>query len=303
MRTVRNTASCAYTDVLLRERKKEGMTEFIISTDLAKIQSQSIDANFDEMKAELTEMMTPYKSLVVTDMASAKDARAYCNKVRKSIDDARKTVKKMWISPYTAFEERCKELTAICDEASGAIDAQIKAVEEEERKLRVNTLRNYYLSCCNGVEEFLSFESIYNPKWETKSYGIQNAQNDIDKAVEKARGDLAVIRGMKSAHESSLLVEYGKTLDLGRVMLLAQKLDEMDRKKEEETQKEEESLEEEEPVAEEEPEQEAEEAEEEPTAVTEKLYTFTLEFTCTREQAFAIHDFFKSNNIKYRKVK
>lgn len=270
------------------------MTEFIIRTDLGKIQSQSIDANFEEMKAELTEMMTPYKTLVVTDMASAKDARAYCNKVRKSIDDARKTVKKMWNSPYTVFEDKCKELTAICDEASGAIDAQIKSVEEEDKKLRVNTLRNYFLSCAHGVSEFVSFDAIYNPKWETKSYGMQNAQKDIDRAIAQAEGDIAVIRGLKSKHENSLILEYSKTLSLSSAMSLAQRLDAMDRKVEEPKQEE---------APAESPEEEEPEVVEEPAAQEEKLYTFTLEFTCTREQAFSINNFFKTNNIKFRKVK
>lgn len=275
---------------------------FEIKSDaLAVIQSLDIEANFEEMRAYLTEMLQPYKSLVVTDMGAAKSARAYVNKVKKSINDSRLMVKKLYTEPLTSFENRCKELTAICDEASGAIDAQIKAEEQKEKELRISALRAFFDSSAHEIEAYITFERIYNPKWETKSYGMDKAEQDICAAIDRTKSDVEAIRAMNSPFESALLAEYAQNGDLSRVLIMKANADRVEANKanqqQDNTKSDAESSEADEPMQGYTP---------EPKRGTEaqevRTYTFTLEFTATREQAFMIKDFFKKNDIQYRKV-
>lgn len=270
----------------------------INSESLVLAQTATIEANFADTESALREMMEPYKNLVMTDMATAKTARAEVNKVKKSIDDSRKLVKKLWTAPLAAFEDKCKTLTGICDEASGAIDSQIKAEEQKEKELRINTLRNYFNSSVHGLEDYITFDRIYNPKWETKTYGMANAEADIDREIELTAANLEAIRAMSSPFETELLLVLQETGDMSKVLRKKAALDALNAKKEEHA------------------------AERDRTAVeaigasdhTEtppppvereiaaKTYTFCLEFEATKEQAFMINDFFKKNNIKFRKV-
>lgn len=278
---------------------------FEIKSDaLAVIQTLDIEANFEEMRAYLTEMLAPYKSLVATDMGAAKSARAYVNKVKKSINDSRLMVKKLYTEPLAAFEDKCKALTAICDEASGAIDTQIKAEEQKEKELRINALRAFFDSSAHEIEAYITFERIYNPKWETKSYGMEKAEQDICAALDRTRADVEAIRAMNSPFESALLAEYAQSGDLSRVLIMKANADRVEANKKNQ-QQDNKKIGAESPEA---PEpmqgytQEPETRTEAQEAHTERMYTFTLEFTATREQAFMINDFFKRNNIRYRKV-
>lgn len=278
---------------------------FEVKSDaLAVIQTLDIEANFEEMRAYLTEMLSPYKSLVVTDMGAAKSARAYVNKVKKSIDDSRKMVKKLYSAPLAAFEDKCKALTAICDEASGAIDEQIKAEEQKEKEIRINALRGFFDSSIHGIEAYITFERIYNPKWETKSYGMEKAEQDICAAIDRTRADVEAIRAMDSPFESALLAEYAQSGDLSRVMIMKANADRVEANRQNQQQYKEksgaESTETVDPTQGYTPEPEA--RTEAANGRQERMYTFTLEFTATREQAFMINDFFKKNNIRYRKV-
>ncbi len=272
---------------------------FEVKSDaLAVIQKLDIEANFEEMRAYLTEMLQPYKSLVVTDMGAAKSARAYVNKVKKSIDDSRKLVKKLYSEPLAAFETKCKALTAICDEASGAIDAQIKAEEQKEKDARIAALRNYFDSSAHGLEDYISWERIYNPKWETKSYGMANAELDIDRSIEATEANVEAIKAMHSPYETALLLVLSETGDMGKVMQKKAACEAIEaRKAEREEERDRTAVE---AIG------ASDHAETPPTPVKRetggKTYTFTLRFEATKAQAFLINDFFKANNIKFRKV-
>lgn len=273
---------------------------FEIKSDaLAVIQTLDIEANFAEMEAALREMMAPYKSMVLTDMSAAKNARAYVNKVKKSIDDSRKLVKKLYQEPLAAFEAKCKTLTTICDEASGAIDAQIKAEEQKEKDLRINALRNAFDSSIHGIEDYISWERIYNSKWETKSYGTDRALDDIAQSIEQTKTNVDAILAMNSPFETTLLLVLRETGDMGKVLQKKAACESIEERK-------------------------AEQAAERDLRAVEsigasthtetppqprrseggpKTYLFTLEFEATKEQAFMINDFFQKNNIRFRKVR
>ena len=271
---------------------------FEVKSDaLAVIQTLNIEANFAEMETALTEMLEPYKKMVVLDVPAAKSARAYVNKVKKSINDSRLTVKKLYSQPLAAFEDKCKALTAMCDEAAGNIDQQIKDFEAKEREIKLNALRNYFNSSAKGIEDFITWERVYNPKWENKSYSTGQCEEDIDQAINQTIADVEVIKAMHSPHEASLLAVLARTGNMGDVLAqksLCEKLEAKAEELEPDT------------IDDIIPETKAGDRETAPTSHERpkkvKLYTFTLEFTTTREKAFLVRDFFEKNNIEYRKV-
>ena len=271
---------------------------FEVKSDaLAVIQTLNIEANFAEMETALTEMLEPYKKMVVLDVPAAKSARAYVNKVKKSINDSRLTVKKLYSQPLAAFEDRCKALTAMCDEAAGNIDEQIKAQEAKEREVKLTALRNYFNSSAKGIEDYITWERIFNPKWENKSYSTGQCEEDIDQAINQTIANVEVIRAMHSPHEASLLAVLARTGNMGDVLAQKSLCEKLEAKAEEP---------EPDTIDDIIPETKAGDRETAPTSHERpkkvKLYTFTLEFTTTREKAFLVRDFFEKNNIEYRKV-
>jgi hypothetical protein len=271
---------------------------FEVKSDaLAVIQSLDIEANFEEMRVYLSEMMEPYMSLKVTDVAAAKSARAYCNRVEKSLEDSRRMVKKLYQQPLAEFENKVKALTAICKSASVAIDTQIKEIENAEKEAKLAEIREYFLEASADIEAYITWERIYNPKWENKTCDPVKCKADIDEAVQIVKEDIQVIRAMHSPYETMLLAVYARSGSMQEVLTqktVCEKLEStstvddtyVNGQASTETRAGDSEIE---PISHE-------------STKEVKLYTFTLEFTTTREKAFLVQSFFEQNQIQYRKV-
>jgi len=104
-----------------------------------------VTVNFEEMKQYLQGELKKYEDLIVTDdtKADGKKIRAELNGNRKKVDDYRKDIKKQMSAPIVAFENKCKELLALFDKVLGAIDIQLKEIEDrrkEKKRSEVNVL-------------------------------------------------------------------------------------------------------------------------------------------------------------------
>lgn len=197
------------------------MIEFRITSDLQELRKQSISANFDETKAWLTENLEPLRTMAVTpeSMSQCKQYRASIRKVSARIDESRKLAKAAAMEAYSDFEAKCKELTALCDEAANALDVQIKAMEnavKEEKRLR---LMDYFAKVVGDMAEWISFDDCFNPKWLNTTYAESTAQADMCAAIDRCRADLNAIRALHSEFETTLLDEYTRTRNISAVLV------------------------------------------------------------------------------------
>ena len=96
---------------------------------------QSIE-NLEQLKKELVPKLEKYNNLVVTEdsIKAAKDDKAALNKLKKAIEEQRISIKKQYLEPYNLLESQCKEVVKLIDEPIQAIDKQIKAFDEIEKK-------------------------------------------------------------------------------------------------------------------------------------------------------------------------
>lgn len=195
---------------------------FEMRTDIAAVSQMSLDANFDECKAVLTEMMEPYKGIIVTEdnIPGAKADRARINSIYKSIDEARKSVKRMYNVPLKRFEDKCKELTDICTEASGNIDRQIKGFENEKKAQKKAALEAFYAEHAGEAGAYLSFDAIFDARWLNVSFDFYDATARIEKALLRCESDIKSIKLLESKYESALLDDYKANHDLSRALTL-----------------------------------------------------------------------------------
>lgn len=184
------------------------------------VRSADIQANFDECKAALNEMMGPYKSLVITeaDLPQAKADRARIRRVAARIDEARKEVKRVYSEPLKLFEDQCKDLTAICAEADRNIDTQVKAFEQARKAEKVGRLRAYFAENVGEAQDYLTFEAIFNPRWENTTYTEDAARADILREISSCMTGVNAIRTLHSPFETTLLDLYRENHDLAACM-------------------------------------------------------------------------------------
>ena len=196
--------------------------EFQVTTDLSKLQPQVIEANFAETKAWLKNALAPYQAMVVSEDAikSAKEDRATINKLKKSLDDKRKAIKKQWVQPYLEWEGKVNELIQMCDDASANIDNQVKAFENATKDSKKVELEQYFKEQSTGaaVDFYITFEQIFNPKWLNSTVSLDTAKAQIDEIVQETVDDLKVIADLESDFAEELFLVYKETHDIKKVI-------------------------------------------------------------------------------------
>ena len=100
-----------------------------------------IKINFDEMKSALTETLKNYQGIIVTEesLSSCKATQKELAGVRNKIDTYRKDKKKLLSKPITAFEEQCKELISLVEQAEQPIKQGISVFDDMKREEKRNT--------------------------------------------------------------------------------------------------------------------------------------------------------------------
>lgn len=187
---------------------------------LATARSIVLNANFDEVAAQLREMMAPYETLVITesDVANGKNLLARIRKVKSSIDSYRRSIKKDFTAPLTEFEEKCKALTAICTESETNLSEQINKFTEQKKAEKLARLEAFFNENVGEMSPFLSFEQVQNPKWGNATYAEETAVSEIRQAIDMCADGVAAIRGLESPFEAELLADYARKHDLAGCM-------------------------------------------------------------------------------------
>lgn len=97
-----------------------------------------IEINFDEMKATLKETLENYKGIIVTEetLPACKSTQRELAGVRNKIDTYRKEKKKVLSKPIVDFENQCKELISLIEQAEAPIKEGIKVFDDEKREMK-----------------------------------------------------------------------------------------------------------------------------------------------------------------------
>lgn len=199
---------------------------FEVKTDLAVLNQITLEANFEQLDESLELMMADYQNMVVTpeSLALAKAERAKIRKTIEQIEDARKTVARIYRKPLDRFEDRVKQSLLVCDKAANHLDKQIKFIMGEDAKAKLSELKSYFEEKRTEDVEWLTFESIQNPKWKNVSFKVDDAKKEIDYEISKAIADQETIRGLDSEFETELLLEYQDSRNLSEVIRKNRKL-------------------------------------------------------------------------------
>lgn len=155
-----------------------------------------IRGNFDEMQQALSNMMTAYAGLEVTEanIPERKKDVATLRKMKKAIDDKRKEVKKAYEMPLKSFETKCKELTGIIDTEIERINHDLADYEAKRWAQKMVVIRDLYKENIGDYAEYLPLERIHDPKWENKTCTENTIISDIQSAKMRVEQDIKTIK-------------------------------------------------------------------------------------------------------------
>lgn len=179
--------------------------------------------NFDALEEQLDKKLDEYRGAVFTEDTKtiAKAEIASLRRLKKDIEDGRKTVKKKWMEPYDAFDKRMKILSTKVDEPINAINEQVQAFEEKRRQEKREEIHRMYEDCVSEYEEsreFIVLDKLYDPKWENASVSMKSIKKDMAEKMSAIQTAVSSIKAMRSDKELDALALYKRTLNLNDVI-------------------------------------------------------------------------------------
>ncbi len=295
-----------------------GSMEFVMGNSLEAL-PQTIDFNYEQLKAGLALSLAHYDGLVVTDddIKGAKEDRAKLNKLREALETQRKEVKKEIMAPYTSFEAKVKELVAMVDKPIAAIDTQLKVYEDRRREEKKAAVLEIYDETVGDLRDILPFEKVWREEWGNVSVTLKKVKESIISLEEKVSSDLNVLSTVEGEFSDAVKVKYLEAYDLNAALTERKRLqDEAEKLRQYNARKEafeklaaaaptkqDEPLGHN-PVAPCDPFAPAGASPITPTSAPEKEKVYQLRFECqiTKDQAAALAAWLKANNIKYRRI-
>lgn len=188
-----------------------------------------INWNFGELKTALATEMKKYTGIVFDDdsIADAKKTVAYLRKLKESVEDRRKDVKKKCLEPYNEMEKQAKELTQLIDEPINTIAKQVKDYEEEQKKKKKEEILAYMAEVFAELPETVASKlksKIYDSKWENKSTTKKTWQDAVNTAFENTKGDLNILDGIEEDFREDAKKVYERNLVLSEALSKVQEL-------------------------------------------------------------------------------
>lgn len=272
--------------------------ELIMHTDLSTAVPQVIDFNFEAIKNELTDKLTKYNNLVVTEdsIKDAKADRANLNKLKEALETKRKEVKKEVMAPYTAFEAKIKELVSLIDQPIQRIDGQVKAYDDIRKEEKQKEIEAHYLGIVPGeLQDIIPFERVMKPQWLNVTMTMPKIKEELENVASRVKLDMMVIDTIEPEYQDAVKAEYVSTLNVELALLKKKQLQDA----KEAFKKREEAKAMQEPAVPQKPQEEPKTA---PQQDDGKIFKLCLELNLTKAQAEALKAYLVVNNIDHRKI-
>lgn len=197
----------------------------------------TIASNMDALEAHVKKVVAEYDGATydLTSAQAIKEAkhdRSYLNGIKKEIDERRKAVKREYNKPLDAFERRCKQITAIIDESTDAIKAQLDEAEQARKDALYSRLQQHYEEFAGLLVPVVPYERLHEAQWLTKTFGEIKAQQALEAKVSDVARDWETLKAQQEAmpHYADAEREFFRTLDLGAALNAARLADEEDRR-------------------------------------------------------------------------
>lgn len=193
---------------------------------------RAIKWNREELEAAIKAKVAAYENVVYTEdnLKQAKLDRAELNKLKKTIDDRRKMVKKKVNEPYELFEKELKEILASIEKQVNIIDMQVKEFEDQQKEEKRKQIEDAYQEVIGDLAEILPFERVFDPKYLNQAFKLLKAQQDVKSKVHQVKTDLETIDSLESKYKLNAKDVYIKTLDLSKALAENKRLSDLEEK-------------------------------------------------------------------------
>lgn len=249
-----------------------------------------------QIRSIVKEKMKVYECITYTedDIKEAKADRAMINKSSKALNDTRIELEKIYMQPFNKFKDVVKDTCDMLDLTSNSIDLQIKKFEQEEKDAKMKQIREYF---DENNEYLVNFDRCFKSNWLNKNKGIAVVKAEINEVFELVEADFDKLKEHFYSEPcyTAIIDRYQNTLDYNNtynygVSLVNKALEATTALNSPQT-------------TNTQPSQQQPLKQPENKPQSEQVYVRAFKVKVTREQAFALADFMKANNIEFDSIK
>ena len=186
--------------------------------------------NYEELKAELTEKVQHYETLVYTDdqIKEAKADRAALNKLKKALSDERIRREKEYMKPFDDFKSKINEIINIIDKPVAVIDKQIREYEDKRQQEKLEEIKKLWFEM--EVPDGLTLDKVFNDRMLNASFNMKHVKQCFIDAIDRFNRDMAVLVNL-SEYSFEAQQTYISSLDLSKAMNEANRLSRLAKQK------------------------------------------------------------------------
>lgn len=194
---------------------------------------EQITWNYDEIKAELTQKIQHYETLVYDEdqIQEAKKDRANLNKLKAALNDERLRREREYMKPFQVFKDQVNEIREIIDKPIKIIDEQLEGYEEDRKRKKREEIGAYWAQETNHPD-WITLPLIFQDKWLNASYSMTQIKKDIDAKVGQINYDMETLE-MLPEYSFEAVEIYKTTLDMNKAIAEGQRLADIQKRKEE----------------------------------------------------------------------
>ena len=191
---------------------------------------QNISFNFEELKAELTEKVRLYETIVYTDdqIQEAKKDKANLNKLKKALNDERIRREKEYLAPFNAFKAQINEIIGIIDKPVTVIDKQVKAYEDQKKQEKKEKIKELWDSL--DAPDGLTFDDVFQEKFLNASCSIKNISQYFEDDIKRFTRDLETLATLPEFGYEAKMV-YLSTHDINKALAEGQRMAQVQKQK------------------------------------------------------------------------
>lgn len=180
----------------------------------------SIAANFDALEARVAAILADYDGWEPSadsaeDVKQCKSQRKYLNALAKELDERRKAVKREYLVPLNAFEDRANAITGAIKAVSARLDEVVKTAEQAEKDAKEQELRDHYEAYAGLLVPVVPYERIADPKWLNRTTKLLKAMDELEAKVDRIAKDWDALKNLDIVHRDEAEARFFETLDLG----------------------------------------------------------------------------------------
>lgn len=191
---------------------------------------QNISFNFEELKAELTEKVRLYETIVYTDdqIQEAKKDKANLSKLKKVLNDERIRREKEYMAPFNAFKAQINEIIGIIDKPVAVIDKQVKAYEDQKKQEKKESIKELWYSL--DTPDGLTFEDTFQEKFLNTSYSMKVIKQYFEDDIKRFTRDLETLAALPEFGYEAKMV-YLSTHDINKALAEGQRMAQVQKQK------------------------------------------------------------------------